>query len=183
MERLRYITEVRAPALLASLALLLTACQDMPEPYAPPVQREPFDNFRPYRTSRIVNMADGDADAHIVSDISGPSGTWRWTGKHPAVRVAPRGNENLRYLIDFTIADVTFKETGPVTVSFFVNDHLLDAVHYATPGEQHFEAPVPADWVQPEADTIVAAEVDKVWTAPADGAKLGLILTRLGLTQ
>lgn len=155
----------------------------MPEPYRPPVQREPFENFRPYRISRIVEMADGDADAHIVRDIGGPAGNWRWTNQRPAVRVIPRGNENLRYLTDFTIADVTFNETGAVTVSFFVNDHKLDAVRYDAPGDKHFEAPVPAEWVTPGAETIVSAEVDKVWTAPADGAKLGLILTRLGLTQ
>jgi hypothetical protein len=155
----------------------------MPEPYAPPVQRTPFENFRPYRVSRVVEMADGDAEAHLVQDIGGLAGTWRWTGQRPTVRVTPRSNENLRYLIDFTIADNTFSTTGPVTVSFFVNDRLLASQRYDAPGDQHFEAPVPADWVEPNAETRVAAEVDKVWVAPADGARLGLILTRLGLTQ
>jgi hypothetical protein len=166
-----------------SLALALAGCQNMPEPYAPPVQRAPFENFRPYRVSRIVTMSDGDAEQHIVKDIGGLAGPWRWTGQRPTVRVTPRSNENLRYLIDFTIADSTFRETGPVTVSFFVNDRLLGSRRYTAPGDQHFEAPVPAEWVTPNAGTIVAAEVDKVWVAPADGARLGLILTRLGLTQ
>lgn len=62
----------------------------MPAPFAPPEQRVPFENFVPYRMNRIVDMSDGEADANFVRDISGPSGTWRWTGKHPrGARVRP----------------------------------------------------------------------------------------------
>ena len=71
-------------ALLLSATVLLSACQNMPEPYAPPEQRQPFENFRPYRISRVVNMADGDVESHIVSgitDISG--GSWRWAEQRP----------------------------------------------------------------------------------------------------
>ena len=156
----------------------------MPEPYAPPVQRQPFEDARPHHMSRIVDMTDEDAESHIVADIlpGGPA-AWKWAHQKPTVKVQVRSNQGLRYVIDFSLPDVTFKETGPVTVSFLVNDHLLDSVRYAAPGEYHFEKPVPAEWVEPFKDTLVAASVDKVWVAPTDHAKLGLILTRIGLTQ
>lgn len=156
----------------------------MPESYAPPVQRQPFENVRPAHSSRIVNMSDGDADAHIVRDITGASGdNWRWVNQSPAVRVTVSSSANLRYFIDFTIPDVTFKETGPVSISFSVNDHVLDQARYATPGPHHFEKTVRAEWIDPGKDTILGASVDKVWTAPGDGAHLGFILTRIGLKQ
>jgi hypothetical protein len=175
---------VNSRAFLLSGVVLLSACQNMPEPYAPPEQRQPFENFRPYRITRVVNMADGDADAHIVSGISDiNSGSWRWTLNRPTLRLTIRSNENLTYFIDFAIAGTTFAQTGPVTVSFFVNDHLLDSVHYTAPGEQHFEKKIPAGWVEANKDVIVAAEIDKVWTPPEEGPHLGFILTRIGLQQ
>ena len=94
-----------------------------------------------------------------------------------------RSNENIHYEIDFTIADITFPDTGPITVSFYVNDRLLDRVTYDQPGGQHVDLPVPSDWIVPGEEATAAAEVDKLWTSPDDGVELGLILTSIGLTQ
>ncbi len=156
----------------------------MPEPYAPPEQRQPFENFRPYRVSRVINMADGDVDAHIVSGITAISGgTWRWTEQRPTVRLTVRSVENLKYTIDFTIAGATFDQTGPVTVSFFVNDHMIGSEHYTAQGNQHYETKVPDGLVEANKEVTVAAEIDKLFTPPGSGSKLGFILTRIGLKQ
>ena len=155
----------------------------MPEPYAPPEQRQPIEVGRPYRISRVVNMDDGDASSYFVRDIMGLNGSWRWTGKRPAIRIAIRSNERLHYSIDFTLADATFKVTGPVTIIFSVNDHVVGTQRYAAPGVQHYDAIVPPDWVQPNTEATVGAEIDKVWVSPTDGAQLGFILNRIGLRQ
>jgi hypothetical protein len=156
----------------------------MPETYAPPEQRQPFENFRPYRSTRIVNMSDGDVDSRILRDVAkGPNGSWRWTGQRPAIRLPGGNNTDLHYVIDFTIADVTFKETGPVTISFYVNDHVLDRVSYASPGTQHFDKPVPPDWIGEGVETIVGAEINKTYFAKDDSQHLGFILTSIGLKQ
>ena len=173
---------------LRSLVLLgaisAGSCQNMPEPYAPPEQRQPLENFRPYRVSAVVNMSDGDAAGHFVQDISPAlAGTWRWTGQRPTVRVSMRANENLRYAIDFTIPGVTFEQTGPVTMSFYVNGHLLDQVRYTSFGPKRFVKPVPAEWVEKDQEATVAAEIDKLWVSPQDGSRLGFILTSIGLQQ
>jgi hypothetical protein len=157
----------------------------MPEPYAPPVQRSPLEEFRPYRAARIVNMADPDAESYFVRDITGglEGGAWRWVGKRPTVRVRPRANEGVHYSIDFTLPEVTFKDTGPVTISFLIGDHLLESVRYATAGSKHFDKLVPAEWIAPGEDVLVAAEIDKLWVSKTDGATLGFVLISLGLTQ
>ena len=131
-------------------------------------------------------MADSDAETHFVQDIS-PSleaNTWRWTGKRPTIQLSPVSNQNLYYIIDFVVAGTTFEQTGPVTLSFFVDDRLLDRVRFIAPGRQKIERPVPAEWVEPDANVLVAAEIDKVWTPPQSAAKpLGFILVALGLER
>jgi len=165
-------------------ALFLSSCQNMPGPFAPPVQRQPLGDFRPYRISAIVDMADEDAPNHFVEDITSlDATTWRWTGKRPVVRVRPRSTENLRYTIDFAIAETTLPVTGPVTVSFLVNDRVLDKVRYTRAGLQHFEKAIPQGWIASGQDVTVGAEVDKLWVPPDAGPKLGMILVRIGLTQ
>ena len=164
-------------------AVLLSSCRNMPEPFAPPVQRQPFDHFKPYRLTRIIDMADADADLHVVRDVIPSAGSWRWTRKHPEVRLLMRTNEKLSYVMDFTVVEETLKQTGPVTVSFFVNDHLVDQMKCNTSGSRHFEKPIPPEWVEPGKDALVGAEVDKMYVSPADHEELGLIISRIGLTQ
>lgn len=129
-------------------------------------------------------MADPDARLSFVQDIAdGVNGSWRWTGKRPTIKLRLRSNENLKFVIDFTLPEVTFKDTGPVNVSFFVNDHLLDREFYAMPGIKHFEKNIPFGWVTPGQEATASAEIDKVWVAKDDGAILGFIVTRMGITQ
>jgi hypothetical protein len=170
--------------LLPCAALLLSSCQQMPEPYAPPVQRQPFENFRPYRIQRVVRMNAPDAPAHFVQDISPASeGMWRWTQQKPTVKIKVRTTENLKYTIDFSLAEATMKDTGPVTLSFSVNGHVLSQVRYEKSGDYHYENPVPPEWLTVDQDVLVAAEIDKMWVSKSDGVKLGFILTRIGLTE
>jgi hypothetical protein len=64
-----------------------------------------------------------------------------------------------------------------------VNGRLLDKVRYATPGLKQFEKPVPSDWLSADADTTIEMSVDKLYVAPKDGVKFGVILQRIGFKQ
>jgi hypothetical protein len=156
----------------------------MPGPFAPPVQRQPLEDFRPYRMSAIIDMSDEDATTHFVQDLtSNAAATWRWTGQRPTLRVRMRSAEHLRYTIDFGIAGAMLAQTGPLTVSFLVNERILDRVRYDHDGAQHFEKAVPAGWVTAGEDVTVGASVDKPWIPPEGGPQLGIMLVRMGLTQ
>jgi hypothetical protein len=175
---------VNGRALILCCTAFLGACQNLPEAYAPPQQRPLIPEDRPYHISRVMSMNQADAPSRFVRDISAAlAGTWRWTGQRPAIDIFMRANQGILYVIDFAVPDATFKDTGPVTLSFYVNDHLLDTVRYATPGDKHFEKPVPPEWIPVGRESTVSAEIDKVWTAPTDGVKLGFVLVRMGLTQ
>jgi hypothetical protein len=170
--------------LLGAICGLLCGCGNLPEPYAPPAQR-PFFEASP-EAARILNMADADAESHFVQDIDAAlqGNTWRWTGKRPTIRLHANSDRKLVYSIDFAIADSTFQQTGPVTLSLFVNDHLLDRVRYSSPGRRKVEKPVPAEWLEPDENVTLAAQIDRVWKPPqAGGTPLGFILIALGLDQ
>jgi hypothetical protein len=127
-------------------------------------------------------MSDPNADAYILSGISPAveAGTWRWTNKRPQMRFYLKGIQNLKFAMDFAIADATFTETGPVTLTLSVNDKPLGNKHYTKPGTYSLELPVSADLLKPESLNTVAIEVDKVYIAKQDGAQLGFILTGAG---
>lgn len=174
----------RRLSLICTLVLIVSACRNMPGPFAPPVQRQPLEEFRPYRMSAIVDMADEDAKTHFVQDLtSNASATWRWTGQQPTLRVRMRSVENLRYVIDFAISGAMLAKTGPLTVSFLVNDRVLDRVRYDRDGAQHFENAVPPGWVTAGEDVTVGASINQAWIPPEGGPPLGIMLTRIGLTQ
>ena len=172
-------------ALLLPFLGAMTACQNIPATFPLPAQRAAVEDGRLYAATRILEMGDPAIAAFLVRgigrDIEG--GAWRWTGQRPTVRLRPRTNYGVYYAIEFTLPEATFKDTGPVTISYFVGDHLLDRVLYARAGGWHFDKLVPEDWITPQRDVELAAEVDKVWTSKIDGAKLGFVLNAMGLTQ
>lgn len=132
----------------------------------------------------MVEMNDPDTNLHIVKDIYGQSDpSWRWTSQNPTVQLLVLSTENLKFHADFAIWNEGFKTTGPVDIAYLVNGKVLDKVHYATPGEKHFEKAVPPDWLAVDSDTIIGMDIDKVNIAPRDGAKLGVILLRMGFKE
>ncbi len=163
--------------------LCLAACDRLPESYPPPQQRPTLDRLTPAPDAMMVSMQGPDAGLAIVKDVYPASDgvAWRWTKQQPTVRVLVLSTTGIQYAADFALWDDAFKITGPLEISFLVNGKLLDKVRYATSGDKHFEKPVPADWLVNNTEATVSLAVDKLYTAPADGAQFGVILKRLGL--
>jgi hypothetical protein len=166
-------------------ALLLTACVRQPETYAPPMQRQPVLDGQAVRApKRVVSMDDPEADAYIVSGLpKGERGQWRWAGKRPTVRLYVTGTAGLSFVADLSIADATFKDTGPVTLTYFVNGAPLTSTRFDRPGRQAIQHPIPPALLKPNGDNELAIEIDKVWIAPEDKAPLGFILASVGLSR
>jgi hypothetical protein len=169
---------------LLGCVLCLAACDRPPEVSAPPEQRHPVEGFNPGPDAMMVDMSDPDASLHVVKDIYPPANpSWRWTSQDPTVQLLVLSTENLRFHADFAIWDDGFKVTGPLEITYLVNGKTLDKVRYATPGEKHYEKPVPPDWLAVDADTTIGMSVDKLYVAPTDHAKFGVILLRMGFKQ
>jgi hypothetical protein len=133
----------------------------------------------------VVDMASPDAPDHIVSGIYAPAPGvgWRWTEANPAVWVMLERVDRLRFTADFAIWDEGFKQTGPVTVKFLVNGHVVGMERYTAPGVKHFEAAVPDGWVSPLKRATAAMAIDKVYVSPADQKRFGVILVRIGFRR
>ena len=162
--------------------LFLCACEKVPE-YPIPEQRPPSEPVDA-PGARVLNMDDPNVTRRFMRDITPElHGTWRWALQRPAVRIRVRTEHQVKYIIDLALPEVTFKDTGPVTIAFTVNDHVLDRVRYITPGSHHFEKPVPQEWLQGGEPAIVGAEIDKMWVSKDDGQRFGFIIERIGLER
>ena len=162
----------------------LTGCVNIPDSYAPPVQRRPVSGPDTSRLKHFIAMNDPAAEDHFLNDIGAlEGGAWRWTRQNPTLRFVLPTTRGLKFVADFSVSSDTLKETGPITIAYFVNGHALDSVRYEKAGEQHFEKAVAAEWLDEGQDVVVKLALDKVYVAPADGAKLGVTILRAGFAE
>ena len=133
----------------------------------------------------MIEMSDPDAQSHFVKDIytSSEPVQWYWTRQQPTVRILAVQTSGLRLVVDFSLWDVAFKQTGPVGLSFFVNGRLLDKVRSDSPGIKHFEKTIPPGWLATDVESTVSITIDKLWVSPDDGEKFGFILSRIGFAR
>ena len=169
---------------LVIFLLLLTGCVKQDETYAPPYQRRPMAGPDTSRLKHFIAMNDPDAPAHFVRDVQDPlqGGLWRWTGQRPLLRfILPPRHGKLIFVMDFSLPGDVLKQTGPLTVTYFINTRQIDRITYTQPGEQHFEKPVDPAWLA-EQDNLASAELSGVFVGE-DGARLGLALIRTGFRE
>ena len=176
---------MRQRFLILALLAALAGCVKIPDSYAPPMQRKPMDTIEPSTSKFFLRMSDATASNNIIGDIneSIECSSWRWTKRKPTMRFQLKRVKDQVFKADLSIADQTIKDTGPVTITFVVNDHELARVTYTKAGHQPFEKAVPAEWLHAVGDNIVSMEIDKMWTAPADGVELGYILASAGFLE
>ena len=166
------------------LILALAGCTRIPDSYAPPIQRKSAEEVT-NGLSYYIQMDMPNATDHLVSDVLPEleGGHWRWALKNPVLRFRIPRTNGLKLRVDWSVVEDTFKDTGPVTVKFFVEDHLLGEQRADKPENFVFEKPVPEAWLTTDRPVLVKMELDKLWTSPTDGAKRGFILTKLGFVE
>lgn len=172
------------PALLLT-ALALAGCVKYPEPYRPPIQRRPMELTETNRLKHFVNMSAPDAMNYVVADVMPElhDDNWRWTLKSPTLQFQLPSTQSMRFRADLTIPDITYQQTGPVKITIYIGGHLLDTIDCPKPGQRNWEKAVPPEWLTTDTPVLVRMEIDKLWTAPADGVQRGFILTRIGFVQ
>ncbi len=178
-----FVSAFRRYAVL--LSLFVTGCSTAPDSFAPPIQRSPLDSGEQAAVGKFVNLGDLNAGAYIVRDVadSVEAGAWRWARKRPELRFHLDTVDRMRFKADFAVAEATMKTTGPVTISVFINGHLLESVSFTEPGDRSIDMPVPPRFLRAASTNVAAMEIDKVYVAEADGAILGFILKRAGFSQ
>ena len=168
-----------APALI--VLLLTVACGDQEK-----IPLVSVDN-RPLRFQQVVSAADPEATIQLLHGIHKlEQGAWRWTRGRFAVAFpvpADASSRGGRLRAEFTLPAAILEHTGcAMTLYVAVGETTLPQVTWSTPGDQAYEADVPASALNRES---VAVEFTLNRFAPAgalDERELGLICRRFALT-
>jgi hypothetical protein len=161
--------------------LLLTGCANIPDTYAPPVQRKALAPSDPYPFGTFIEMGSPKSEAYIVKDVAeAEKGQWRWTRKRPELQFYLDGIDGLKYVMHFSVADATMKDTGPINIAISINGRPFDTLHFDKPAELNYKKAVPVELLKAKSPNRVMMEVDKEWVSKADGAVLGFILMSAG---
>lgn len=162
------------------VSLLLAGCAGTPEAQLVPLplQRQLVEApDLPYQR-HFVFMSENRASAMIVRDIAGP-GVQRWTGPSPAMRFTLSEPGEWTAEVRFNAAKATLKDTGPITLNFAVNGRPIGSLRVADEGVRTFSAPVRIE----STDVEFSFTVDRPWTSPIDGARLGVLLHAMGFKR
>ena len=166
--------------LLVIGALLTVSCGREPGVYAAPPQRSIDLGPDPDGPHAFVAMDDPVADDYLVNDISPEHGFRRWAFTRPELRFRLNDVRHLIFTAEFAIPEVTYKVTGPVTVSYAVNGRTLGAIRCDHAGDFRLEKPVPDGLVEPGKFVRVTFEANPRWISPDDGAQLSFLLRSAG---
>jgi len=132
----------------------------------------------------FVYMSQADADAYIVGGMRERSeGPWRWTHDRPVLRFYLPEAGRLRFQMDLSLPENTFRETGPVTLTLALNGTVFDRVRYDKPGQQRYEHAAPAELLRSNAVNLVAITPDKTAGRVHGGERLGFVLTSAGFAE
>lgn len=174
---------IPARALLLAPLLALAACSSYPEPFHPPVQRQPLDTDAPGRLNHSIAMSEPIAMRHVVSGVLPElhDGSWRWTLQRPVFRFSVPTTQGLSLQADITVPDVAFQKTGPVNITVWVESNKLDVIHFDKDAKILWRKPVPAEWLSSERPVQVTLEIDKMMRS-GDQA-WGFIVTTIGFVQ
>src|SRR5262249_40548459 len=127
--RLLYSHFVRREILLVVMFCLITAgCGRRAGGFPPPAQASLDLGPDPGGIGAFIVMEDPVAADYIVRDISQEPGYRRWAFLHPEIRFRVKETSHLKFVAEFALPEVTFKVTGPVTVSCAVNGHPLGSI-------------------------------------------------------
>lgn len=169
-------------AALSLFAVLSVACVARPDSYPVPEQHQVFVDGQLSDPEFVVASAKDSAKFFVRDVQTHDAGLWRWTGPDPELQFTLSSTSDRKLVYEFVINETTYKDTGPVTIQFFVNDHLLSRERYDSPGSKKFEKPVPKEWLDGKEKTRVRAKIENTWRG-ADGVLLGILLKRAGFPE
>lgn len=167
---------------LATISLIVTGCVRTPESYPAPEPHLPF-RAHDIGLAEFVSMDDPHVLKYIVKDVNtNEPSAWRWTGGEPELRFTLSSALNRTLLVEFVVHERIFEKTGPMTVTFYVNDRRVGEERYDSKGEKVFEKLIPSEWLAQRPETRVRLQIHNPWVSP-EGDTLAILLKRVGFVQ
>jgi hypothetical protein len=164
--------------------MFCAGCGSQPESFPPPAQFAALTVPPATGLGYFADMSDPNSSAYVVQGIADRTEVpWRWAYEHPVLRFLAPEVPHLRFMLDFSLPERTFRETGPVTLTFTMNGKFFDRVRFDTPGQLHYGHPVTPEFLNRHGENRVAIDPEPVWVSKADGGKLGFIISRAGFAE
>ncbi len=165
------------PAGLSLLAVLATSCVTTPDSYPVPEQHLPFRST----DTEFISAGDPFAQKFFVRDVvPSDGGGWRWTAAEPELRFVLQSTHHRKLLFEFVINERTFRDTGPVKISFFVNKRLIGERRTAVRATKASRNPCPTSGLAERRDRVMA-RIENPWHTPQ--GDLGILIKRAGFVQ
>lgn len=135
-------------------------------------------------TSSQIVLPQPGVNSHLLHDVlpGAESEEQRWTLERPAYLLhAPGAKVRLR--LHVRLAAETFRSTGPVRLTAWINGRRLGDERYTTAEDHVFVHDVPPEWLGPDGLSLVETTLDRYWIAPTDGVKLGYLFLSADLEK
>lgn len=170
---------------LLILACVLAGCERRAEIYRPPIQRSPYEVTESKTIGHYVTMSADNALDYIVSGVLPElhGNQWRWTLQEPVLRFQVPRTNGLKFHMDYTVPELTFRETGPVKIEIFIGACLLDTISLQKDAVTSYEKEVPPECLNVTRPVVVRMRVDKTWQGAGDRQPRGFILTGAGFVE
>jgi hypothetical protein len=169
--------------IVGGISVLTGSCGRSPVTFAVPVQK-PLDLGKdPEGLGPFIAMDDPSADEYIVRDINPGRDPHRWAFLHPEMRFRIPEAGYSKFALEFAIIDVTYKVTGPVTVSAAIDGKDLGSIRCDHPGDYRMEKPVPPGLLTPGKEVHVTFNAHPRWVSPEDRAELSFYLRSAGFIR
>lgn len=167
------------------LCLLATSCTPVPQWYPVSYQRVLTVGADPAGLGEYFSFGQRAAQEYVVAEVleGSPNDVWRWTNQNPTLRFFLLEPEGWEFQVNFTLAESTWKSTGPVGLRVLLNGEVLGTAAGLGQGRHEKRWAVPSALIKPKAENIVRLELDKVLVAEGDGVKLGMILEAAGFKK
>jgi hypothetical protein len=165
------------------VSLIAVGCGREAGTYPVPPQQSLALGVDPGHLKAYVEMDDPTIAAYIVNDISPERGLRKWAFKKPELKFQVKDASHLRFVAEFALPEVTYRVTGPVTVSAAVNGQVVGSIRCDHAGDWRMEKPVPEGVVKVDEEIHVTFEANPRWVSPEDGAELSFFLRAAGFTQ
>ena len=172
-----------ATALVVVAGIALSSCTEAPEYLRLPRQYAPTaqDDFIPDAPMLVMGptvIPEDDTTNGILSNDS----DWPWSNEHPRFRCFVRDGGPWQFAMQFAVAGVTLKDTGPITISVSINDALFSKFVVSSDGRAEYVRDVPTGLLARGA-VHVGLTIQPFWTSPTDGQRLGILIHSIGFRR
>ncbi len=164
-------------AVLFGLAVL-GGCQGDVAVSPPQEQRTPLEASA---LGPFVRMNQINAERHFVSGVYQlEDNAWRWCGGKAALRVRLGTVDNLKFVLRHAVPVQVIGRAKTVRMRILINGKPWEEMVYEKDGIYEIEKPAPVKLLRPNAENIIAIEVDKPLPAQGDRPEMGFILVHVG---